>query len=579
MVTLLVGSIVGLVMGSGSIVTVESESVLVIDLYEPIVDTPETNILSSINLRELTIDAKITTLDAIRAIEIAALDDKIKGICIRPNPSSTVSMAILEELRNEIERFKGEGKFVVAYADTYSQGGYYLASVADSLYLQPEGSVVWQGVASTPMFYKGLFDKLDIGVEVFRPTSCLYKSAVEPLTRSFMSPENREQSEALVASVWSSVVDDVSHSRQLADSQLNKYANSLCGFISSEAQSVGLVDDLIYEDELELRLRDFGVKLNSHGRANRVTLSEYISAATTQLQLSQGGSAGDVAVIYAEGTIVDGEGDMDEVGSSTLVGLIREAKDDDKIKSVVIRVNSPGGSALASDVIWREVSLLRQQKPVVVSMGGYAASGGYYISAAADVILADRLTITGSIGVYGILFDIEGTLSKKLGITTDVSKSNSSADFMRTSRPITSTERAIMTRSVDQVYDTFTTHVSNGRNLSMERVHNLAQGRVWSGADAEDLGLVDGIGGLKMAILIAAERGGVSQDFTIRELIPVADDLSALFKPISSYASSYMSARSGDIFAQHYNQLLKSLRPLQAKRGVIMFSPVRVEWR
>ncbi len=567
-----VGSIVGWVVGASSAPRVKSESVLVVDLKEPIVDSPEINPLASINLRELTIDTKITTLDAIRAIEIAASDDNIKGIYIRPSLDNSIPMSTLEELRAEIQRFKDQGKFVVAYADTYSQGAYYLASVADSLYLQPEGGVVWQGVATTPMFYRGLFDKLDLEVEVFRPTSCLYKSAVEPLTRKSMSPENRQQSEALVGSIWESVVDEVSQSRQLANSQLNTFANSLCGLISAEAKSVGLVDDLIYEDQLESRFSDFGVRLNDQGRANRISLGDYVLSTNTQMILSQGGSSDEVAVIYAEGVIVDGEGDIDEVGSETFVRLLREARLDNNIKSVVIRVNSPGGSALAADVIWREVALLRKEKPVVVSMGEYAASGGYYISAPADVILADKLTITGSIGVYGVLFDIEGTLSQNLGITSDVAKSNSSADFMRTSRPITAAERAIMMRSVDQVYDTFTTHVSQGRNLPLDRVHSVSGGRVWSGVEAQQIGLVDGVGGLKTAILIAAERGGVAQDFTIRELLPTSDDITALFGPINN-----VFANSNHV-TKHYNQILKKLKPLESKNGVVMFSPVGVEW-
>ncbi len=544
---------------------IKSESVLVVDLSETIVDTPNINPLSMIDFSTLTIQNQITTLDAIRAIESAASDDKIKGIYIRPSVSSRPSLAVMEEIRAEIERFKMSGKFVVAYSDIFSQGGYYLASIADSIYLQPEGMVVWQGVGVSSQYYKGLLDKLNVEVEVFRPSTCSYKSAVEPLTRSNMSPESREQSEALVESLWSSMVSDVAKARQLTPSLLNKTANLLSSFISSETVTSGLIDKLIYEDEVESIFESLGVELNDNNRANRVSLSRYITNQKLLSSLSE--SSNNIAVIYAEGAIVDGEGEIGDVGGDALAKVLREVREDDDIKSVVLRVNSPGGSALASDVIWREMSLLRRVKPLVVSMGSYAASGGYYISAPADAIIADKFTITGSIGVYGVLFNIEKGLSSKLGITTDGAKSNPSADFMRSSRPINATERAVMSRSVDQVYNTFTSHVSSGRNLPIQKVLDIAQGRVWSGADALNLGLVDAIGGIKTAILIAAERGGVANNFSVVEKTTIPDDLTALFAPFASIFTN----------ANQYLEFMSGLKPLKSQSGVVMFSPLRFE--
>ncbi len=473
------------------------------------------------------------------------------------------SLALLEELRDEISRFKESGKFVVAYSDVYSQGGYYLASIADSLYLQPEGMVVWQGVAVSSTFYKGLLDKLNVEVEVFRPTECSYKSAVEPFLHSKMSSESREQSEVLVESIWSGIVEDVARSRNLTSEVLNKSASTLSSFVASQAVDSGLIDRVIYEDELESVFEGYGVELNPKGRANRVSLNAYIESQN----ISTTSSDNKIAVVYAEGVIVDGKGEFGEIGGDALATVLREVREDKGVKSVVLRVNSPGGSALASDVIWREMSLLRQQKPVVVSMGGYAASGGYYISAPADIIVADKFTITGSIGVYGVLFDIEKALSSKLGITSDTAKSNPSADFMRNSRPVTPIEREVMTRSVDQVYNTFTSHVSEGRNLSIEKVNEVAQGRVWSGADGRNLGLVDLIGGLKAAILIAVDRGGVAGDFEIVERTVFTDDFEGILG----------SVISSNTPQSEYMKVFEGLYPLKSQRGVVMFSPLRVE--
>ncbi len=541
----------------------KSESVLVIDLNEQIVDTPDTNPLAIFDLATMSIGGKLTTLDVISAIEAAAMDDNIKGIYIRPFAYSAIPMATLEEIRDEVEKFKQSGKFVIAFADTYSQGGYFLSSVADKVYLQPQGMVIWQGIAANTMYYKELLDKLDINVEIFRPEKCLYKSAVEPLIRTDMSPENREQSTYLVESLWSTITDDVAKSRLTTTSLLNHYANHLTTFIAEQARVVGLVDELIYEDQIEPVFEQLGVKLNSKKQANRVTLSQYI--AYRDLFQTTKETNNEVAVIYAEGTIVDGEGQIGEVGGDALAKLIQRTRTDKSVKSVVLRVNSPGGSALASDVVWREMELLREQKPVVVSMGAYAASGGYYISAPADIIVANRLTITGSIGVYGVMMDTQEALSTKLGVTSDSAMSNSSADFMRRSRALNPTERVVMKRSVDQVYDRFTSLVSSGRNLSSERVAQLAQGRVWSGEEAHNLGLVDAMGGLKMAILLAAEKGGVADNFKIVEKSLLPEGWDAIFASVSNKISSPFDS---------YSEIIDQLKPYN---GVMMFSPLRVE--
>lgn len=564
LVALFVGGVSGIALSLLNPEGVNAESVLVIDLRESIVDTPERNPLSMVDFERLTIKQRLTTLDAIRAVERAANDDNIKGVYICPAAGASAPLAILEELRDEIQRFRESGKFVVAYSDVYSQGGYYLSSVADSLYLQREGMVVWQGISANTTYFKGLFDKLDIDVEVFRPTECLYKSAVEPFTRNSMSDESREQSQALVASMWSAVVEDVAASRGITPYMLNAYASSLVGFISREAAAARLVDRLIYEDEMEQIFSRLGVKVKDGGAVNKISLAQY--AALQNLYPKESVDAPKVALLYAEGTIVDGRGDVGEIGGDALARDLRRLREDKDIKSVVLRVNSPGGSALASDVVWREMVLLRAAKPVVVSMSSYAASGGYYISLPADVIVTNRTTITGSIGVYGLLFNIEGALSSKLGITTDSAKSNTSSDFMRTSRPITATERAIMRRSVDEVYSTFTSHVATGRNLSKSRVAELSQGRVYSGVDAVTLGLADLCGGMKSAIFIAAERAGVLENFQIEEISPSSYELSSIL----SFANSLRAISA-------YDKIARSIKPLQSVDGVVALSFVSVE--
>ncbi len=557
----------GVIVKSGVMTDVKNGSVLTIDLTEPITDTPELNPLESLDITSMSITPKLSLLEVLKSIERATYDDKIQGIYIKPSSSgiAPISIANLEEIRTAIAAFKKEsGKFVVGYADTFSQGGYYLASIADKLYLQREGMVVWQGIAANSLYFKRLIDYVGVNIEVFRPEDCIFKSAVEPFIRDDMSPESRLQNQELINSLWSTITADVAVSRRITEGTLNRAASELSGFIASQAKESGLVDDLMYEDEVEDILVDLGAKRSSKGGVRKVPLATYISSNEMYETVTEQTTTHGVAVIYAEGTIVDGRGEMGDVGSSTMAKLLRRARTNDEIKAVVVRVNSPGGSALASDVIWREMSLLRDEKPLIVSMGAYAASGGYYMSAPADAIIADKLTVTGSIGVYGMLTDYQRALSQHLGINSDGVKSNPSADFMRASRPITATERAVMMRSVDQVYETFIEHVSDGRNMTPMNVNQIAKGRVWSGADALNIGLVDGTMGLKGAILMAASRAGVEDKFDIVEILDTPTGLAQLFAPVATKISSIT-----------YSSELKALD----QKGINTYSPIRISWR
>jgi protease-4 len=506
--------------------TLPNQSILYINIAENITDAPPASALGTLNPTSMTFNEPISIVQALTAIENAAKDGRIKGICIYCNGLGTISAANTEELRAALQKFKSSGKFIVAYDDTYTQNEYYLASVADEILINPEGSLDWHGLSITTLFYKGLLDKLDIEVDIFRPTSCKFKSAVEPFFRTNMSPENRLQYEVMLSSIWNNIVDDVAASRELQAEDLKNYAAKLMINSPEDALNYGLVDRIAYEDELFELFGEYGVKRNDKSLYNNVSLSEYVAAINiSPKRVSVGNTfAIDgvekplVAIIYAEGQIVDGNMYSDGyVYGSRLAEELRQARLDENTKAVVVRVNSPGGSALASEIAWREMVLLQQSKPVVISMGDMAASGGYYISAPADYIFADRFTITGSIGVFGTLFNIEDTLKNKLGVTSDTAATSPSAGSITLLKPLTAEQRNALKESVDRIYTTFTSHVAEGRNLPIEDVLKIAEGRVWSGSNALEIGLVDEIGGFTEAVAKATELAGISKRYALYE--------------------------------------------------------------
>lgn len=456
-------------MTSSEPVTVGEHAILKLDFSEDLIESPSSDPFAGIDFATMTARHQVTLYNALRAIETAKNDPRIQGIYLRPNGGGVATYAILEELREALQDFRQGGKFIIAYNETYGQGGYYLASVADKIYLEPHGGMQWTGVSSTLMFYKGLFDKLDIQAEIFRPTACRYKSAVEPYFLSKMSNANREQMQLLVDSYWNVMAEAVAESRGIELSTLNRLADGLEVSLAQEALDHGMVDGLLFEDQMDDVFREHGAVAKSDGQFEFVTLGQYVSQLNADLKNI---SSSQIAIVYADGAIVDGEGYGDDIYGNTLAAKLAEVRRNDDVKAVVLRVNSPGGSALASDVIWREVELLREKKPVIVSMGSYAASGGYYISCGADAIVADKTTLTGSIGVFGMFLRLEDALKNKLGITFDAVRTNTSAD-MGVMRPLTATERAAIMRSVDEVYETFTSYVAEGRNLPLERCSTL----------------------------------------------------------------------------------------------------------
>lgn len=553
-------------------VSVHSGSILKIDFSEVLTDAPASDPLAGIDLFSLQVTPQLPLFRALRAIEAAKDDPRIEGIYLRMNGQGGMAgTALLEELREAVADFRQSGKFVVAYNETYSQGQYYLASVADRIYLQPEGMIDWSGLSFNTMFFKGLLDKLDLKAEVFRPTACKYKSAVEPYILTRMSDANRIQMQRLVNSMWSTIAGTVAEARGIGMEKLNRLADELRVSLPEEALEQGFVDSLLYEDQVEAVFDELGVERGYDGKHRFVTLGEYASQVSGDLKNI---SADRVAILYADGQIVDGEGYGNEIYGNTLAAKVAALRVDAKVKAVVLRVNSPGGSALASDVIWREIELLRAEKPVVVSMGSYAASGGYYISCPADAIVADRLTLTGSIGVFGMFLDTREALKNKLGITVDGVKSNASADFASTS-PLTPVQRAMIMRGVDKVYETFTTYVSEGRNLPLERVLEIAQGRVWSGEDALRIGLVDAVGGLRTALAVAVDKAGLGDNYRITEVVEEPTGLAAVLSSLNMSVRAAFTRSQLGLMMQDYERVREAMR----MQGLLMYSPYKVEFR
>ena len=563
---------------STPVTPIKERSVLCINLDESIADSPATSPMSQFDAGSLSMNSSLTSLQALSAIEHAATDSNIEGILIYQNGTGSIEISLIEELRKALERFKLSGKFVVAYDDNYTQGEYYLASVANKVSLHPEGSFNWSGIKFSSMFYKGLIDKLNVKVDVIRPTECKYKSAGEPYFLTKMSDANRLQMEVLANSMWTTLVEDVAKSRNLDAERVKAIAYNVDANDAESAKQHGFIDAIEYEDQVDNYLEELGVKRNRNGELNKISLGEYCSAnAMFDPSMSLEASKNKVGIIYAEGQIVDGNTTGDGyIFGNTLAEQIRQARLDKDIKAVVLRVNSPGGSALASDVIWREVVLLKESKPVVVSMGDYAASGGYYISAPADYIFSDRLTLTGSIGVFGTIFNVSDFLSNKLGVTFDSVGTSPNAGGFSITEPLTERNREVIMEGVDKVYKTFTSHVAEGRNLDIEKVYSIAEGRVWSGTDAVNIGLVDANGGLFDAVAKAAELADIANDYQLMEIkLPLS--------PIELWLQSLtmMTANSlnidYNIYGEELNKIIEQNLFIFTNHGVQMITPLNIE--
>ncbi len=444
--------------------------------------------------------------DVLSSIKKAKENDDIKGIYIEAT-SLDAGFASREEIRNALKDFKESGKFIVAYGDNYSQGLYYLSSVADKVLLNPQGMVEWKGLATTPMFFKDLLAKIGVEMQIFKVGT--YKSAVEPFISTEMSPANREQIDAYLTSIWGQVTNDVAKSRKVSVDSLNAIADRMLMFYPAEKSvEYGLVDTLIYKNDV----RDYLKAMIGIDKDDRMPVLGLQDMINVKKNVPKDKSGNIIAVYYAYGEIdsstssasPDGEG----IDSKKVIKDLRKLKDDEDVKAVVLRVNSPGGSAYGSEQIWYAVSELKKEKPVIVSMGDYAASGGYYISCNADTIVAEPTTLTGSIGIFGMFPNAKG-LTDKIGVNFDVVKTNKYADFGMLTRPMNDGEKGLMQMYVNNGYDLFLTRCSDGRGISKEDLDKIAQGRVWTGSKAKELGLVDELGGLDKALDIAIAKAGV----------------------------------------------------------------------
>ena len=542
---------------------IPEKAILHINLEQSLVDAPSKNPMGSFDFVTMSSTSSLTIYDALRALESAASDERIEGIYINYTGAGTVSLTLLEELRAAIINFKQSGKWVVAYNDTYSQGGYYLASVADKIYMQPEGSFDWSGLQMNTIFYKGLIDKLGVDIDILRPTVCKYKSAVEPFFLTEMSDANREQMQELANGMWDVVLDAVSSARGIDKQELNRLADELAIVLPKHALEHKFIDGVKYADQMEeLFEEEYGIE-----DAEYISLSDYASSLVTDPKRA---SAPKVAIVYANGEVIDGEGSDDNIYGYSLSKTLRKVAEDDDIESVVLRVNSPGGSALASDIIWREMENLKAKKPVIVSMGEMAASGGYYISAPADAIVADRSTLTGSIGVFGMIPSFGKAMEDKLGLSVDGVKTNANSGMGNGFSALSPTQYRAMMQGVDRVYERFTSLVAEGRNLTIERVLEIAEGRVWSGEQAQQIGLVDTCGGLMAAIAIAIDKAELGDNYQIVEVEEEMDGLMAIFNSLNIKVRQAMTSRTE--LGELYNEY-RHLEQMVGKEGIYALCP------
>ncbi len=538
------------------VVVVKDNSVLKIEFKDPVLDRTSDNPFSDIDLLNSSTEGSVEFKDILDNIEKAKNDDKIKGIYLNFS-SVNAGFSQIEEIRNKLFDFKESGKFIYSYADSYSQSAYYLASVSDKIALNPEGIIELKGLSAEIMFYKGLMDKLGIDAQIIRHGK--FKGAVEPFMYNQMSNENREQIEKLLNSISDYMVDGIATEREgITSEEIHKMINNMYLSSARKCLESGIIDKIAYQDQILSDLEDKS--------EHEITLTDYMKVKNPKTSVSDN----KIAIIYATGEINTGKGSYNTIGSETTVEAIREASEDENVKAIVLRVNSPGGSALASEIIWREINLAKQKKKVVVSMGDYAASGGYYIACNADKIFANNSTLTGSIGVFGIVPNTKNFLNEKLGVYIETVKTHKHSDIANGYRKLSDDELNVIQNSVEDIYETFITHVSEGRGIPVRKVDEIGQGRVWSGADALSIGLIDEIGGLEDAIASAADLSAL-EDYRIITLPKKTDMFEEFIESFSAKQNIVLPDFLG-ISEKMINQLefLNSKEKIQARIPFIM---------
>jgi len=561
--------IFSVIAGSDSdVAKVKSDSVIELDMENIALDytgkfkDPWVTLLSD--------ETSVGLIDVLNAIEEAKIDDKIKGISI-VNSTSNLGLAQLKALRNKLNEFKKSGKFIVSYADFFTQKEYYINSIADTIYMNPVGEMDFKGLSTEVMFFKDIQEKTGVKMEVIRHGK--YKSAVEPFLENEMSEANREQISALINSAWSSIVSDISLSRNIRVDSLNNIANQLSARTPEMALSKKLIDKIGYEDQYHNGIRK-ALKVDKDEDYNSVSIMDYAKNVAKSPQKVD--TKDKIAIIYAQGEIAGGEGDVNVIGEEAMRTSLQEARKDEKVKAIVIRVDSPGGSALTSELIWREIEITKKSKPVVVSMGNLAASGGYYIACNANKIIAEPSTITGSIGVFGILPNMT-ELSKKIGINTSQVKTHNHSAEYSPFRPIDEKFKEVTTESVEHIYTTFVQRVATGRKMTVEQVEAVAQGRVWTGSEALKLGLVDQLGGLDLALKEAATLAKIKKFKTQnypefdKSIMDFINDQNKL-----PFAKSKETIIKEEIGVEAY-ETLKQVKKLTAHKGIQMLMPFELK--
>ncbi|NRT13925.1 protease-4 [Flavobacterium sp. 28A] len=558
---LFIGAIFG---GDSEGVTVKENSVIELDLknvtydYAGKYEDPWVNIFSE--------KEKVGLTDIIAAIATAKSDSSIKGISILNNESQ-LGMAQSKEIRDALEDFKKSGKFIMAYANVYSQKEYYINSVANTIYINPVGDMDFKGLSSEVMFYKDLQEKSGIKMEVIRHGK--YKSAVEPFLENEMSDANREQVTALLNSVWTSITSDISKSRKISVAKLNEIADGLLARTPEMAKAQKMIDVIAYEDVYHNDIKK-ALKVDKDKDYNKVSILEYTKKILTTSQSSE--SSNQIAIIYAQGEIQSGEGDVNTIGEGSMRRSLQEAREDKNIKAIVLRIDSPGGNALTSDLIWREVELTKKVKPVVVSMGNYAASGGYYIACNASKIFAENNTITGSIGVFGILPNFS-QLTSRIGIHVEQVNTNKNSARYSPFVPLDENLKAVTLEGVEHIYKTFVTHVAEGRKMTFDQVDAIAQGRVWSGSEAIKIGLVDKIGGLDDAIKEAASLSKI-KTYSTQNFPEYKKDFNDMLSslPFAKTKESFIKEEIGE---ENYI-LMQKVKKMQAQKGIQALMPYEI---
>lgn len=540
-------------------VEIADKSILKIDLNNVIYERTQDNPFAAFNPISGVMEMPLGLNEVLASLETAADDDKIIGVYIKGGVPVT-GHATATEIRTAVEDFRQSGKFVYAYSEIMTQKGYFLVSGADSIFMNPEGFFEWAGLSSSVTYLQNAMNKLGLEPVVLRPATNKFKSAVEPFLRQDMSSENQMQLSELLHNIWDDYRSTVANNRNLDATQLNTLADSLALSSPKAAFEAGLLDGVIYEDVIMERL----MKLSDADKVEDIPFVSVKKYSTEARIGKKEYSSEKIALVIAQGDIQSGSSGEYSIGSKRISDAIRKARNNENVKAIVLRINSPGGSALASEVIWREVQLARQQKPVIASFGDVAASGGYYIGCVADTIVAQPTTITGSIGVFGLFFTAEELMNEKLGINIETVTTNKYADLGTIDRNLTAGERRILMKQVNDIYETFINRVSEGRNIPAEQVKELAGGRVYSGTEALELGLVDVMGGIDEALAIAAQAAGLEEGYRVVEYPELKDPFMQLLEQLGGdYESKLLEKKLGK-----YAEYIELLEKAQKMEGI-----------